>query len=138
MWQLARQIRKSQKTSGFTLLELVIVITVLVILSTMTVPLFQTIVRQAKETTLKDTLFKLRDAVDKYTLDKEEAPQSLEDLVKANYIREVPVDPITGSSETWELEMEEEPVSRTGKRGIKNVFSGAEGEASTGVPYKDF
>jgi general secretion pathway protein G len=122
---------------GFTLLELIIVITVMVVLSTLVIPVFQTILQQAKETTLKDTLFKLRDGIDKYTLDKEEAPQSLEDLVKANYIREVPNDPITGKPD-WEVELEEEPVSRTGKRGIKNVFSAAEGASSSGVNYKDF
>jgi general secretion pathway protein G len=123
---------------GFTLLELVICITVIVILATITVPMYRTFVIQAKETTLKDTLFKMRDAIDKYTLDKEEAPQTLDDLVKANYIREIPVDPITGANDTWEVELEEEPVSRDGKRGIKDVFSGAPGDSRGGKPFKEF
>jgi general secretion pathway protein G len=140
MWQLAKRIRQSRSSAeyGFTLLELIIVITILVILSTLVVPIYSGFVHQAKETTLKDTLFKMRDAIDKYTLDKEEAPETLEDLVKANYLREVPVDPITGKSDSWEVELEEEPVSRKGTRGIKNVYSGAPGESSSGKPYKDF
>lgn len=128
---------KKQREGGFTLLELVIVVTVIVILATLVVPMFQTIVTNSKETILKDTLFKLRDSVDKYTLDKEEAPQSLDDLVKSNYIREVPPDPITGKPD-WEVELEDEPISKTGKRGIKNIYSAAEGTASTGTAYKDF
>src|ERR1044071_9263058 len=125
MWQLAKRIRQSRSSSerGFTLLELIIVITILVILSTLVVPIYSGFIQQSKETTLKDTLFKMRDAIDKYTLDKEEAPEALEDLVKANYLREVPIDPITGKSDGWEVELEEEPVSRKGTRGIKNVFS---------------
>lgn len=126
------------RNRGFTLLELVIVVTVIVVLATLVVPLFQGMINQAKEATLKDTLFKLRDTIDKYTLDKEEAPQTLEDLVQAKYLREVPIDPITGRNDTWEVEMEEEPTSKNGRRGIKNVFSGAEGTASNGKPYREF
>jgi general secretion pathway protein G len=137
MWKLlANKFNKNSK-SGFTLIELVVVISIILILATLVVPVFQTTFRNAKEVTLKDTLFKLRDSVDKYTLDKEEAPQSLEDLVKAQYIREVPIDPITGQKD-WEIELEEQAISRKGKKGIKNVFSGAPGVASNGVPFKDF
>lgn len=133
--ELSTQKRSYQP--GFTLIELVITITVMTILVAIAIPIFGTIMRNAKETTLKDTLYKLRDSVDKYTLDKEEAPQSLEDLVKANYIREVPNDPITGQKD-WEVEMEDEAISREGKKGIKNVFCGAEGNASNGMAFKDF
>lgn len=139
MWQLLRnKLNKNSKNNlGFTLIELVVVISIILVLATLVVPVFQTTLRNAKEVTLKDTLFKLRDSIDKYTLDKEEAPQSLEDLVKAQYIREVPVDPIT-NEKNWEVEKEEQPVSRNGKKGIKNVFSSAEGTASNGVAYRDF
>jgi general secretion pathway protein G len=137
MWQLPIFNKKLKNVSGFTLMELVIVITVILILATLVVPVYQTTLRNAKEVTLKDTLFKLRDSIDKYTLDKEEAPQSLEDLVKANYIREVPIDPITGQKD-WEVEKEDQPIGRSGRRGIKNVYSGAPGTASNGVAYKDF
>jgi general secretion pathway protein G len=128
---------RAQRQNGFTLLELVVVITVMLILSTLAVPMFMTMLQNAKDVTLKDSLFKMRDAIDKYTLDKEEAPPTLDSLVEANYIREVPTDPITGGKD-WEVEMEEEPVSKNGKRGIKNVFSGAPGTSANGVPYKDF
>lgn len=139
MWQLFinKLTRNLKNKSGFTLIELVVVISIILILATLVVPVFQTTVRNAKEVTLKDTLFKLRDSIDKYTLDKEEAPQSLEDLVKAQYIREVPVDPIT-NDKSWDIELEDQPISRSGKKGIKNVFSSAEGVASNGVAYKDF
>jgi general secretion pathway protein G len=139
MLQLVRRMKQSGSRfeRGFTLIELVIVITVLIVLSTLVLPIYTGILRQAKETTLKDTLFKMRDSIDKYTLDKEEAPKTLEDLVKANYLREIPIDPITGKSDTWEIEMEEEPVGRNGA-GIRNVFSGAEGESSSGKPFKEF
>lgn len=139
MWQLLinKLSQNSKNKSGFTLIELVVVISIILILATLVVPVFQTTMRNAKEVTLKDTLFKLRDSIDKYTLDKEEAPQSLEDLVKAQYIREVPVDPIT-NDKNWDIELEEQAVSRAGKKGIKNVFSAAEGVASNGVAYKDF
>ncbi|MCS6884986.1 MAG: prepilin-type N-terminal cleavage/methylation domain-containing protein [Acidobacteriota bacterium] len=123
---------------GFTLLELVVVVTVMVVLATLVVPLFQNVLQQAKEAALKDTLFKMRDSIDKYTLDKEEAPQTLEDLVQAKYLREVPVDPITGRNDTWEVELEEQPTSRNGQRGIINVYSGAEGVSSSGKPYREF
>lgn len=123
---------------GFTLLELVIVVTVLVILATITVPMYQTMVRRSKETTLRDSLVKMRDAIDKYTLDKEEAPGSLDDLVKANYLREVPTDPITGEK-NWEVELEDDATaSRDGKRGIKNVYSAAEGISTDGKPFREF
>ena len=141
MWQMSA-IKFNSKTKnkfgfGFTLIELVVVISVIVVLATLVIPVFQTTMRNAKEVTLKDTLYKLRDSIDKYTLDKEEAPQSLEDLVKANYIREVPVDPITGEKD-WEVELEEQAIGRSGRKGIKNVFSGAPGTASNGVAFKDF
>ncbi|MBI4851298.1 MAG: type II secretion system protein [Acidobacteria bacterium] len=138
MWQLLiSKLNQNSKNKGFTLIELVVVISIILVLATLVVPVFQTTMRNAKEVTLKDTLFKLRDSVDKYTLDKEEAPQSLDDLVKAQYIREIPTDPITGQKD-WQVEIEDQPVSRSGKKGIKNVFSNAEGISSNGVAYKDF
>lgn len=135
MWQLFY--KKSKNKSGFTLIELVVVIAVILVLATLVVPIYQTTLRNAKEVTLKDILFKLRDSIDKYTLDKEEAPQSLEDLVKAKYIREVPIDPITGERD-WEIEQEDQPIARSGKKGIKNVYCGAPGTSTSGVLYKDF
>jgi general secretion pathway protein G len=128
---------RARGQAGFTLLELVIVVTVMIILASIAVPLFQNLMLHSKEVILKDTLFKMRDAIDKYTLDKEEAPQSLDDLVRANYIREVPLDPVSGQKD-WEVEMEDQPISKTGKRGIKNVFSGAQGTSTEGKAYKDF
>src|SRR5437762_3110216 len=139
MFQSIKMTRSRLRAQGgFTLLELIIVMTILVILATLVVPIYHGILVQARETTLKDTLSKLRDSVDKYTLDKEEAPQTLDDLVKANYLREVPVDPITGKNDTWEVELEDEPVSKKGTRGIKNVYSGAPGNSSSGKPFKEF
>jgi general secretion pathway protein G len=135
---MEQSIKIGKKNSGFTLFELVIVVSVILVLATLVVPLFQGVLLQAKETTLKDTLYKMRDAIDKYTLDKEEAPQSLEDLVSAKYLREIPIDPITSKNDSWEVELEDEAASRSGRVGIRNVYSGAQGESTTGRPYREF
>jgi general secretion pathway protein G len=137
MWRALIARQQLKKSSGFTLFELVIVMTIMLILAGISIPLYQTFTKTARDTALKDTLFKMRDAIDKYTVDKEEAPQSLDDLVKGNYLREVPTDPITRQQD-WEVELEEEPANPNGRRGIKNVYSAAQGTAVNGSNYRDF
>ncbi|HNB69634.1 MAG TPA: prepilin-type N-terminal cleavage/methylation domain-containing protein [Acidobacteriota bacterium] len=127
-----------RSTRGFTLLELAITISLMMILAAIAVPVYQSLVHRAKETVLHDTLFKLRDSIDKYTNHKEAAPATLQDLVTAKYLREVPIDPITGRNDTWTVKLEEEASSRDGKIGIRDVFSGAEGISSEGTPYAEW
>lgn len=123
---------------GFSLMELVIVMTILAILATVAVPIYNTHVKHAKEVTLKQDLDAMRRAIDNYTVDKQRAPQSLQDLVGSGYLRMVPVDPLTKSSDTWVTEQEDTPFSPDAPIGIKNVRSGAEGTDSEGKAYSEY
>ncbi|HEX4949339.1 MAG TPA: prepilin-type N-terminal cleavage/methylation domain-containing protein [Blastocatellia bacterium] len=123
---------------GFTLMELVIVMTVIAILVSVAVPVYVTYVKRAKEVVLMNDLDEMRRAIDKYTADKEKAPQSLQDLVTGGYLRRVPEDPITKSSETWEIEMETEAPRPGVPAGIANVRSGADGAGTDGRAYKEY
>lgn len=128
--------RGSQR--GFTLMELVIVMTIMAILTTVAVPIFITHIRRAREVVLMQNLQEIRHAIDKYITDKEKAPQSLQDLVSAGYLRKIPDDPITKSTDTWQIEMEKEPTKPGGQIGIENVRSGAEGQDTNGQAYSEY
>ena len=123
---------------GFTLMELVIVMTVIAILVSIAVPVYVTHVKRAKEVVLMNDLDEMRRGIDKYTADKEKAPQSLQDLVAGGYLRRVPDDPLTKSNETWEIEMDSEPYRPGVPAGIKDVHSGAEGTGTDGRAYKEY
>jgi general secretion pathway protein G len=128
----------SRSTSnGFTLLELVMVMTIIVILAAVAVTSYQQIQRKAKETILKQDLQILRKSIDQYAADKEHLPGSLDDLVVEQYIREVPVDPITGEKD-WVAEMGEDTVSRDGGQGMIDVRSSAGGSGSDGKAYSEY
>lgn len=134
--RLLLKLRRSSK--GFTLMELVIVMTIIAILLAIAVPIFITHIRHARETVLKANLDEMRRAIDKYTTDKEKAPPSLQDLVSAGYLRALPIDPITRSSDTWRTEMETETSGPDVAPGIKNVRSGADGNDSEGKPFTEY
>jgi general secretion pathway protein G len=125
------------KERGFTLLELVMVMTIIVILAAVGVASYQQIQLKARETILKENLSTMRKLIDQYAADKEELPQALEDLVSAGYMREVPIDPMTGEA-NWSVEMGEDTVSRTGGQGVVDVRSSAEGAGSDGKPYSEY
>ena len=125
------------KNSGFTLIELVIVMTILAILITVALPVFMTHIRHAKEVVLMQDLMEMRNAIDNYITDKEKAPQSLEELVSAKYLRSIPKDPIEAEAE-WQVEMGSEPVKPGGQPGIENVRSGASGTSVDGRAYSEF
>ncbi|MFN7948507.1 MAG: prepilin-type N-terminal cleavage/methylation domain-containing protein [Blastocatellia bacterium] len=129
---------KASTERGFSLMELVIVMTILAILATIAVPIYNTHVKHAKEVTLRQDLDAMRRAIDNYTVDKQRAPQSLNDLVSAGYLRAIPVDPVTGSAEGWVTEQESEPFSPDVPAGIKNVRSAAEGADTNGKAYSEY
>jgi general secretion pathway protein G len=125
---------------GFTLLELMVVITVLLILATMSMPIFQLAIVHAREAVLKDDLYTMRKLIDEYTLDKQHPPSTLDDLVEAGYLRGgIPVDPFTGSNETWQTDVEEVPTSPSQtSSGIVDVHSGSDGTALDGTAYSSW
>ena len=122
---------------GFTLLELVMVMTIIVILAAIGVASYQQIQLKAKETILKENLRQMRKLLDQFAADKEHLPQSLEEIVQAGYIREVPIDPLTGEA-NWDLEMGDDDVSLSGGQGIVDIHSRAIGEGSDGKRYGEY
>ena len=124
---------------GFTLIEIMIVMTIISVLVSIAVPLYQKSIIRAKESVLRNNLFTLRTVIDEYTYDKKKAPQSLDDLVTDGYLRQVPIDPITGSDQGWIVIMEDAltSVDQT-EPGIYDVRSGAEGMGLDGTPYSEW
>lgn len=127
----------SRSQRGFTLLELMIVMFIMTILVTVALPQYQRSVLHAKESVLKDDLFKLRSLIDQYAADKGKLPQSLEDLVTANYMREIPKDPITDEA-TWNVIVGEDPNSKDGEQGVIDVHSLSEDISTEGSPYSQW
>jgi general secretion pathway protein G len=127
-------------TRGFTLIELMVVCFILLILATLSVPIFQTAIKHAREAVLKDDLYTLRKLIDEFTLDKQKAPDSLDDLVEAGYLRGgLPVDPFTGSNETWRTDVEDVPTGPgQAASGVVDVHSGSDEIALDGTPYSSW
>jgi general secretion pathway protein G len=122
---------------GFSLLELMIAMFILIILLSVAFPTYQRSVQHARETVLKENLWQMRKAIDQYTADKGKLPASLQVLVDDQYLREVPRDPIT-EEDKWEEVQGEDSLSPEGETGLKDVKSMADGEDSDGKSYKDY
>jgi len=121
---------------GFTLVELMIVVSIILILISVAAPIYRNAVIRAKEAVLRDNLFTMRQLIDEYTLDKQKAPQSLEDLVTAGYIREVPRDPFTNTNSTWQVVTEDALMAvDQSAPGIIDVKSGSDRVSLDGAPY---
>jgi general secretion pathway protein G len=122
--------------SGFTLIELVIVMAIIAILASIAIPNFVSSIRNAKEAVLKEDLHVMRNAIDSYTMDKEKAPQSLDDLVQSGYLKSIPVDPMTHANDTWVTSTDDtlESVDQS-EPGINDVHSGSQETGSDGQLY---
>jgi general secretion pathway protein G len=127
------------EAGGFTLIELVIVMTVIGLLASIAIPSYVNSVRRAREAVLREDLHTLRSAIDSYTVDKEQAPQSLDDLVQAGYLKSVPIDPITNHADTWITSQSDAltNISQT-QGGMSDVHSGAQGLATDGSTYNNW
>jgi general secretion pathway protein G len=126
-------------TRGYTLVEVLIVISLIVLLSSVGLATYSNSVRRAREAVLKEDLFRMRDAIDQYYADKNKYPSTLEDLVSDGYLREIPKDPITNAADTWVTEnAEPDPNNLAAEPGIYDVKSGAEGMSMEGTPYTEW
>ena len=127
------------RSKGFTLIELTIVMAIIVILASIGLVQYGHSITRSKEAVLREDLFRMRDAIDQYYADKNKYPASLETLVEDKYMREVPVDPFTQSSTSWDLTRSEpEPGNPTAEPGVFNVHSTAEGMGLDGRPYSSW
>jgi general secretion pathway protein G len=128
---------KPSKQRGFSLLELMIAMFIMVILLSVAVPVYERSVRHAKETVLKENLWQMRRAIDQFTADKGKMPQSIDELVESKYLHERPIDPISEKTE-WNEIKGEDPNSQEAKEGLKDVQSLADGEDSDGMSYNKY
>jgi general secretion pathway protein G len=130
--------RKQRKRhqGGFTLIELLIVMAIIATLASIAIPSYMNAIRHAREAVLREDLHTMRSAIDSYTIDKEKAPQSLDDLVQSGYLKAIPVDPMTQSTDTWMPDSSDTlmDIDETAG-GINNVHSGSQAVASDGSSY---
>jgi general secretion pathway protein G len=129
----------NNRDRGFTLIELMIVISLILILVSISIPAYNQSILRAKESVLKQNLFQLRSLISQYTLDKQKAPQALEDLVSAGYLKQIPTDPMTGQA-NWEVVQEEDTIMSADQQepGISDVHSASNITASDGTAYSSW
>ena len=131
----------TRREHGFTLIELMIVISLILILASVAVPIYRQSIIKSKEAALRQDLFTMRQVIDQYTLDKQKAPQALEDLVTANYMKQLPVDPFTARNDTWVAVQEDDAAAspdQTDTGGITDVHSGSNLTSSDGSAYSSW
>ena len=127
----------NQRQSGFTLLELMVVMVIIGILAAIAIPAFTKDVQRGREAVLREDLHTMRTAIDSYTVDKQKAPQSLDDLVQAGYLKVLPIDPMTQRSDTWVPAQSDAFTStdETQSGGMDDVHSGSQAIATDGTTY---
>jgi general secretion pathway protein G len=128
-----------KRNRGFTLIELMIVISLMLILVSISIPAYNQSILRAKESVLKQDLFQLRSLISQYTLDKQKAPQALEDLVSAGYLKQIPADPMTGQA-NWEVVQEEDTILSADQQdpGISDLHSASNSTSSDGTAYSSW
>ncbi len=127
--------KRHPATRGFTLVELIVVIAIILILLSMAIPMYRTSMVKARESVLMANLTTIRHVIDQYTYDKERPPQALEELVEEGYLRAVPIDPFTQSSDDWELITD---IGPSGESGLFDVKSGSDKTSLSGTPYNEW
>jgi general secretion pathway protein G len=130
---------RCRTSSGFTLIELMVVMALIVVLASVGLTLYSNSVIRAKESVLKEDLYRMRDSIDQYYADKGKYPATLQDLVSDKYLRSVPQDPFTNSADTWrEVPSEPDPNNPTAQPGVYDVKSGSDRTALDGTKYADW
>ena len=130
---------RRRRADGFTLIELMIVLTLVVVLATMGMTQYRSSVLYARKATLKEDLFRMRDAIDQYYADKGQYPASLDALVSEHYLRAIPKDPMTNSDTSWQtVPAEPDPNNPTAEAGVYDVKSGSDETALDGSKYSDW
>lgn len=124
-----------KKSGGFTLIELLVVLAIIAALLAIAAPRYFTSLERAKESALRETLFVMRDAIDKYHGDTGRYPDSINELIEKRYLRKLPPDPVTESTETWEVVM---PPAGAAAGHVYDVKSGAPGTGADGTPFADW
>ena len=128
--------RRTDGERGFTLVELMIVMAVILLLLTIAIPSYKQSIRRANEAVLKEDLHTMRSAIDQYTVDKEKAPQGLDDLVQAGYLKSIPKDPMTSRTDTWMTSESDTLMSISETQGgIDDVKSGSQQLGMDGTSY---
>jgi len=132
-------VRRRTSFAGFTLIELMVVMALIVVLASVGLTLYANSVTRAKESVLKEDLFRMRDAIDQFYADKGKYPATLQDLVSEKYLRTIPRDPFTNSADTWrEMPSEPDPNNPTAQPGVYDVRSGSEQTALDGTKYSEW
>jgi general secretion pathway protein G len=135
----SRLTRADRTDGGWTLIEMLVVLSLIMILSSLALTQYRNSIQLAKEATLRSNLFLMRDAIDQYYADKAKYPETLETLVTERYIRAIPKDPITNATDTWQTEAApSEPGTLSTASGIIDVKSGSQDAATDGSPYADW
>ena len=131
--------KAGRRRRGFTIIELMVVMTIISILVSLAVPFYQKSILRAKESVLRNNLFTMRTVIDEFTYDKQKAPQTLQDLVSEGYLRVVPRDPITDSDSSWKIIMEDASGSvNQNESGIFDVRSGSSKMSLDGTAYSEW